>query len=95
MNNHLLEAGKRIKVIRESYGYSQEEFAEKLCISRNHLAKIEVGLRSVTAELLLTVALFTGASLDYIVLGRTSPNQELKTEVHSLIQSLIVFERVL
>ena len=44
--------GENIKKYRKSRNLTQEELAEKLDISSNHLSKIEMGRRFVTAELM-------------------------------------------
>ena len=48
--------GDNIKKYRKSRNLTQEELAEKLDISANHLSKIEVGKRFVSAELMDCVA---------------------------------------
>ena len=44
--------GENIKKYRKARGLTQEQLAEKLDISANHLSKIEIGKRFVTAELM-------------------------------------------
>ncbi len=48
--------GKKIAQIRQSTGLSQNNFAEILHISREHLAKIETAKRSVSLDLLINIA---------------------------------------
>ena len=46
-----VEAGKRVKKLRESQGYTQEQFSEKIHVSRNYLSKLEIGLRQPSIDL--------------------------------------------
>ena len=48
--------GRTISEIRRNRGLSQNEFAEKIDISREHLAKIETAKRSVSLDLLIKIA---------------------------------------
>ena len=48
--------GKAISEVRKKRGLSQNEFAEIIDISREHLAKIETAKRSVSLDLLIKIA---------------------------------------
>jgi len=48
--------GKNLKRYRKEMGLSQEELAEKLNISQNHLSSIEIGKRFVSADLIERIA---------------------------------------
>lgn len=48
--------GKNIAKRRKELGFSQNELAEKVNISREHLAKIETAKRSVSLDLLIKIA---------------------------------------
>ena len=37
-----VEAGKRVKKLREALGYTQEQFSEKIHVSRNYLSNFDV-----------------------------------------------------
>ncbi|OAD88090.1 toxin-antitoxin system, antitoxin component, Xre family [Clostridiales bacterium KLE1615] len=45
-----IEAGKRIKAIREAKGMTQMGFAEKLNISRSYMNKIEKGTKTASID---------------------------------------------
>jgi len=51
----LVLLGKNIKKARKSNGLSQNALAEKLDISREHLAKIETAKRTVSLGLLFKI----------------------------------------
>lgn len=53
----LIAIGKRIREMRESQGYSQEDFAEHVGISRSHYGCIERGQFAVSLPKLLDIAL--------------------------------------
>lgn len=48
----------------------EERLAEKLNISRIHLAHIEIGSKAPSIDLMIVLAQFFGVTLDYLVLGR-------------------------
>lgn len=48
--------GRAIFKRRKEFGYSQNVLAEKLDISREHLAKIETAKRTVSLDLLIEIA---------------------------------------
>lgn len=92
MNFDAKEMGKRIRKIRMFNGYTQEEYAEKLNISRNHLARIEVGLRTVSIECLVQIANMEQLSIDFLILGKGDwPFKLNKRKLHIyLIQKLFL-----
>lgn len=65
------EVGKRIAKLRELLGYNQEQYSQKINISRSALSKIEIGDRSPSIDLLIEIAELSGVTLDYLILGRT------------------------
>jgi transcriptional regulator with XRE-family HTH domain len=52
----LYNLGRNIFKRRKELGYSQNKLAEKLDISREHLAKIETAKRTVSLDLLIDIA---------------------------------------
>lgn len=59
MNNKttkIYNLGRKIFARRKELGYSQNLLAEKLDISREHLAKIETAKRTVSLDLLIDIA---------------------------------------
>ena len=59
MNNKttkIYKLGRKIFEQRKAIGLSQNELAEKLDISREHLAKIETAKRTVSLDLLIAIA---------------------------------------
>ena len=82
-----VETGKRIQQLRKASGLTQEQVAEKLNISVVHLAKIENGKRGCSLDILIDIAAFFDASLDYLVLGKAREN-ELRKQLDCAIDVL-------
>lgn len=82
-----VEAGKRVKKLRESLGYTQELFSEQIHVSRNYLSKLEIGLRQPSIDLWIEIAVVTGATLDYLILGKqqTVDKEQVKSQLQSMI----------
>jgi len=87
--------GKRIKILREQLGLSQEELAVIVNISRSALANYENNLREPKGEILVRIARSLKTTTDYL-LGRTndpfltnknkkvgSPEQKIKNALSS------------
>lgn len=53
----LVAIGKRIRDVREKQGFSQEDFAEHVGISRSHYGCIERGQFAVSLPKLLDIAI--------------------------------------
>lgn len=52
----ILQLGRNIFTKRKEKGFSQNQLAEKLDISREHLAKIETAKRCVSLRLLIDIS---------------------------------------
>lgn len=89
-----VQTGKRIKLLRKQLGDTQEVFAERLHTTRSYIAKLEQGIRSPSLELLVELSQLTGATLDYLILGRANHTQ-LKAEAQALIDSLTQLTQLL
>lgn len=95
MNFNSKETGIRISILRQQMGMTQEQFAELNNITRNHLAKLECGLKKPSIELLVTFSENTGRSLDYLITGRNAGMPEIKGQLRELIDSLARLEQQL
>ena len=82
------EIGSRIQMVRKSMGLTQYHLAEKLCISRTYLAKIEIGVKTPSIELLIGISEFTGVSLDFLVLGKNRM-QDVQQDLGEVIDLLM------
>ena len=87
--------GKRVKELRESRGYTQIQFSEKMNISRGYYSKVELGIKAPSIDVLIDIAEFFGVTLDYLVLGKTLEMDKVKNEIRALIDSLRVLEQTI
>jgi transcriptional regulator with XRE-family HTH domain len=61
IKDYRLKLGDKIRIVREKRGYSQEQLAEKMSISRSTISKIENGKFGITVDYLVRFSIF----LDY------------------------------
>lgn len=73
---------KRLKLLREQKGLTQEELAAILNISRSALSLWEIGKREPNQETLRFLAEYFGVSIDYL-LGRTDDPRPIKEIVET------------
>jgi len=77
-----LEAiGKRIAVHRRSHGYTQEDLAERVNVTRQAVSKWENGASLPDTECLLRLADLFEMSIDEILVGETSEGPVPQAEV--------------
>lgn len=81
------ETGKRIGQLRMLKGLTQEEFAEKVNLSPNTIAKIECGLRNASMDLLIQMSMLFDVSIDFLLLGKT--DEDFQNEMRELIDQAI------
>lgn len=91
----LKECGARIQALRKENGMTQEQLATKLNINTDSLGKIERGIKWFSIDLLIEIAVFFDASLDYIVLGREMQIDVTKQALGSIINQLVDLEKKL
>lgn len=65
----------RLRLAREAAGLSQEELADAVGISRRSISNYEVGLTQPNRPNMLSLALVTGVSLEWLMAGTTSEGQ--------------------
>ena len=73
-----IELGNRLAKLRKEHGYSQEELADKLSISRQAISKWENGESDPSTENLIALSKLYGCSLDALV-----GNEEAPKPVHN------------
>lgn len=61
IKDYRLKLGDKIRQVREKRGYSQEQLADMMDISRTTISKIENGKFSITVDYLVRFSIF----LDY------------------------------
>lgn len=72
--------GARIAALRRAAGLSQGELAEHLQVSPSAVGMYEQGRREPSAELLVAMADIFQVTVDYLLTGRTAPQEQLRVE---------------
>ena len=62
-----MTVGEKIKEARKNHGFSQEQFAEKLCVSRSAVAKWETDKGTPDIENLKAISSLLNVSIDYLL----------------------------
>jgi transcriptional regulator with XRE-family HTH domain len=70
------EIGEKLAFLRKQKGYSQEELAKNLLISRSSLAQIELGNRGVDYLEMIKFSEILGFSLDYLMVESSSDSAD-------------------
>jgi transcriptional regulator with XRE-family HTH domain len=65
------DVGGRIREIREKRGMTQDQLADAIGISKGFLSEVENNKRNVSSQILLRIAKALGASVDYLLQGRS------------------------
>ena len=77
--------GKRIKHRREVSGLSQEQLAEKLDLSTNHISSMECGKSLLTTKCLLALCDILGGTPNYYLVGEITPEAD---DITALVKQL-------
>ena len=77
----MYEFGERIYNLRKKSGLSQEEYADKLGVSRQAVSKWETGQSVPDCEKAAAMAKFFGVSLDWLINGEESAAAQAITPV--------------
>ena len=73
--------GERVKRRRTELGLTQDELAQKAGISKGFLSDLENGKRSIGAERLLDLGRAMSVSLDFLMTGKDSKDQEAQVQI--------------
>lgn len=76
MNVDKKRIGTRIRHRREVAGLSQEQLAEKLALSANHISSMECGKSLLTTKRLLDLCDILGGTPNYYLLGEIEPGAD-------------------
>lgn len=78
--------GKRISNFRNASGLTQEQFSEKLNMSRKHISQVEAGISRPSLEAVVEIANFLGISADDLLVDSlTHSASTADTEIHRLL----------
>lgn len=67
MNNYKEGIGNRIKLVRQQLGLTQQQFAEKIGISRSHISNIENGNEMPSNSLVLLITAIFPVNHDWLL----------------------------
>ncbi|MBZ0281782.1 MAG: helix-turn-helix domain-containing protein [Anaerolineae bacterium] len=73
--------GKRLRELREAYGFSRREFAEKVDIAESQIVRYEIGKNDATGDVLARMATFFGVSTDYLLGLTDNPASPIGTDL--------------
>ncbi len=83
MNN----IGEKIKLLRKSQKMTQEDFSQKIGVSRSTLSCYEIGQRTPSLRTLQEIAEIFGIGLDYFGLSATDEAFDLLTRAKEVFES--------
>ena len=83
-----VEFGRRIRELRKGQGKTQEELSFELDISYEHYKKVELGTRTCSLDLLLSLSAYYDLSTDYLLTGRNYENRHPKDRLEAVIREL-------
>lgn len=84
-----VEFGKRLQIARKAHGVTQEELADRISVDRNHITRMERGVRVCSIDLLVELAMALEVSTDYLLRGVSSADaakKRLLTTIEQLTQ---------
>ncbi len=64
------EIGQRVRKLRMERGLTQQKLADALGVTLPTVGRIESGIKMASIDLLVDIAVFFNASLDYLILGK-------------------------
>ena len=78
--------GKRISNFRNASGLTQEQFCEKLNVSRKHISQVEAAISRPSLETLVDIANLLGISTDDLLVDSlTHSASTADSEIHRLL----------
>jgi len=84
--------GERVRRIRTNLSLTQDELAQKAGISKSFLSDLENGKRSIGAETLLDLGRAMSVSLDYLMTGNGSKDQEEQAQIPASLANVAAEE---
>lgn len=90
-----IACGNRIRTLRQQKNLTQEQLAEELSIFYKYVSKIENGNSTASLDLLIDIADYFGVTVDYLLLGRTNTQENLKRQIQAALNILTAVEQSL
>ena len=77
--------GSRIMQQRNACGYTQEQLAELVGLSKNHISSVERGISVPTTQFIFKICQVLGETPDYYLIGKANDRTD---RIDALIRSL-------
>lgn len=90
----LKKLGSRIKELRASLNYTQEQFSSLIYISTSYLALIETGKRTASIDVLAQISHVFHVSIDYLLFGEEESPQSQNQRLFQCLCSQYPEEKV-
>ena len=86
MTYNAKETGKRLRDCRKERGISLQKESIDLCVSLDHLRRIETGAKAPSLDLLIMLSDYLSVSIDYLLKGdcRSKTRDELIAVISQL-----------
>lgn len=82
------EFATRLSALRKARGMTQEEMAESLNISLEHLSKMERGKRNPSIDLVVAMACYFHVSTDYLLMGKSHDIVDCRAKILDVVTQL-------
>ena len=82
------EFATRLSTLRKAQGMTQEEMAEALNISLEHLSKMERGKRKPSIDLIIAMACYFHVSTDYLLMGKAHDKMNSRAKLLDVVTQL-------
>ena len=86
----MVDFGNRLKDLRMKYGLTQEEVADKICVTKQAVSKWENGLSLPDVATLGSLAELYNTTVDYLLTGEEKVRVEKEVEVVEKIETVEV-----
>ena len=83
------EVATRLRELRVSFGYTQEEAAKLLSIDASYLRHLENGTRSGSSDMLVRLARLYRVSVDYLLTGKHPGYAEMRPVLKVKLKKVI------
>ena len=78
----------RLQTLRKALGMTQEELAEALNVSLEHLSKMERGKRKPSIDLIVAMACYFHVSTDYLLMRKDHDKVDSRTKLLDVVAQL-------
>ena len=84
----IMDIGEKLRRLRIQRNLTQEEMAEALNISLEHLRKMERGKRKPSIDLIIAMACYFHLSTNYLLMGKDHDKVDSRTTLLDVVTQL-------